>query len=124
MAKHNEIGKKGEELGAQFLVGKGFRILKRNKLFGKKEIDLLVEKDNVIRIVEIKTIEKGSSVMPEDNFTEDKRQNLKYVLRLIEGDTAFQGKRLQVDFLSVIIDFEKRRADCKLVQNIPLEKIS
>lgn len=120
MAKHNDTGKKGEEIAAQFLVGKGFRILARNKLYGKKEVDLLVEKDTVVRVVEVKTVEKGASVSPEDNLTDEKRKNLEYVLRLLEGDEAFRGKRLQLDFLSIVLDFKKRKADCKLVQNIPL----
>ncbi len=118
MAKHNDIGKKGEEVGAQFLMGQGFTLLERNRYYGKKEIDMLAEKDNVVRIVEVKTVEKGTSVSGEDNFTRDKRKNLQHVLRLLESNERFHGKRLQIDFLSVVLDFEKREGKCRLVQNV------
>ena len=118
VAKHNDVGKKGEEVGAQFLMGQGFAILERNKHYGKKEIDILAEKDSIVRIVEVKTVEKGTSVSGEANFTRDKRENLRHVLRLLESNERFRGKRLQIDFLSVILDFEKREGKCRLVQNV------
>jgi putative endonuclease len=118
VAKHNDTGKKGEEVGAQFLMGQGFTILERNKHYGKKEIDILAEKDNVVRIIEVKTVEEGTSVPPDENFTKDKRKNLRHVLRLLEGDSRYEGKRLQIDFLSVVLNFKIREARCRLVQNI------
>ncbi len=123
VAKHNDIGKQGEEVGAQFLMGQGFTILERNKHYGKKEIDILSEKDNVVRIVEVKTVEEGTSVSGEDNFNRDKRRNLRHVLRLLENDNRYEGKRLQIDFLSVTLNFTKREAHCRLVQNVSEDEI-
>ena len=120
MAIHNELGKKGEEVARQFLSLHGFRILETNKRFGKKEIDILSEKDNVIRIVEVKTTREGSFISPEDNFTKDKLQNLKYVLNLLESSEKFAAMRLQVDFLSVKVNLHTKEAVCRLVQNIDL----
>ncbi len=118
MAFHNEVGRKGEEIASHFLRSNNFLILKTNIRFGKKEIDILSEKDNIVRVVEVKTVEEGSPVSAEDNFTIDKVKNLKAVLRLLAQSDEFHGKHLQIDFLSVSLNFKTRIAKCKLVENV------
>lgn len=118
VAKHNDLGKLGENLALHFLRREGFTVLGTNVYFGKKEVDLMTQKDNVIRLVEVKTVRKGSVVSGEDNFTRDKMENLLYVLKLLEGSSDYAGKSLQIDFLSVTVDEEARRADMRLVQNV------
>lgn len=56
MANHNELGKIGEEIAAQYLMKSGYKILRRNFFFDKAEIDIIAqkEKDTVV-IVEVKT---------------------------------------------------------------------
>ena len=41
MARHNELGKQGEEIAAQYLVGKGYEIVERNWRNRHKEIDII-----------------------------------------------------------------------------------
>ncbi|MBP5136262.1 MAG: YraN family protein [Paludibacteraceae bacterium] len=41
MAKHNELGAKGEELAKQLLVGKGYQILHTNWRYKHEEIDII-----------------------------------------------------------------------------------
>ena len=41
MAKHNELGKQGEEIAAQYLIEKGYEILERNWRNRHKEIDII-----------------------------------------------------------------------------------
>ncbi|MAP81689.1 MAG: endonuclease [Aequorivita sp.] len=56
MAKHNELGKIGEEIATQFLIENGYKILCRNFYFNKAEIDIIAQKDNnTVVIVEVKT---------------------------------------------------------------------
>ena len=55
MAGHNDLGKTGEELAANLLVDKGYRILDRNWRFQKAEIDIIAQKGNTIVAVEVKT---------------------------------------------------------------------
>ena len=123
MAIHNEVGKKGEEIGKNFLQSNGFEILMTNAFFGKKEIDIISEKDNIVRLVEVKTTHAGSNITSEDNFTKDKISHLVSVLRLIEQDEQFHGKRLQIDFLAISINLGTRTAHCRLVQNIDTDML-
>lgn len=73
MAQHNELGKLGEELAAQFLLRKGYTILERNFVYDKAEIDIIAqEEEGVIVVVEVKT--RNSSVFgnPQEFVTPGK----------------------------------------------------
>lgn len=49
------LGKQGEDLVADFLVTKGYRILSRNYRAGHQEIDIIVQHGETIHFVEVKT---------------------------------------------------------------------
>lgn len=55
MASHNELGRKGEELAAGFLEDNGYIIVEKNYRFQKAEVDIIVRKENVLVVVEVKT---------------------------------------------------------------------
>ncbi len=55
MAKHNELGSRGENIAKKYLRSKGFRILETNFRAGKGEIDIVAEKNKMIVFVEVKT---------------------------------------------------------------------
>jgi putative endonuclease len=55
MAEHNELGKLGEELAAEYLQKNGYAILETNWVFQKAEIDILAQKENTLAVVEVKT---------------------------------------------------------------------
>ena len=56
MAKHNELGKIGEQLAADYLLRNGYAILERNFVYNKAEIDIIAQNDeDTIVVVEVKT---------------------------------------------------------------------
>lgn len=56
MASHNELGKIGEEIAAQYMLRSGYKILHRNFFFDKAEIDIIAQKEeDTIVMVEVKT---------------------------------------------------------------------
>jgi len=55
MAAHNELGKHGEQLAANYLIGKGFVIREQNWRFQKAEVDIIAQKGDLLVIVEVKT---------------------------------------------------------------------
>ncbi len=54
MGKHNEFGKEGEKLAADFLLENGYDILYKNYRYSKAEIDIIAQKENVLAIVEVR----------------------------------------------------------------------
>ena len=55
MAEHNEFGKKGEDIAAEFLQKKGYKILERNWVSGKNEIDIIAREGKYIVVIEVRT---------------------------------------------------------------------
>ncbi|MBZ0327918.1 MAG: YraN family protein [Altibacter sp.] len=72
MAYHNELGKIGEQLAADYLLRNGFAILKRNFVFDKAEIDIIAQKDNQVIIVEVKTRNSDYFGDPQDFVSKGK----------------------------------------------------
>ena len=66
MAKHNDIGKQGEDLAVDYFAAKRYEILHRNWRKGHWEIDLIVCKNNLLHIVEVKTKSSNKYGYPED----------------------------------------------------------
>lgn len=55
MARHNETGRQGEELAAEYLIKKGYTIRDTNWRWMKYELDIVCEYQGRIVVVEVKT---------------------------------------------------------------------
>lgn len=55
MAQHNRLGTWGEDKAVEYLRGKGYDILERDWKHGKRDIDIIARKDNILAIIEVKT---------------------------------------------------------------------
>jgi putative endonuclease len=74
MVDKTEIGRKGENLAADFLVKQGFEIAARNYRHGRGEIDLIVKRDDWLLFIEVKTRSSTSFGEPE-GFLHDFQMN-------------------------------------------------
>ena len=75
MAKHNELGKLGEELAVAFLEKNGYEILETNWTFQKAEIDIIAQKNGILAVVEVKTRSSIEFGLPQD-FVKPKKIQL------------------------------------------------
>jgi putative endonuclease len=75
-ATHIGLGKKGEDLAASWLTGKGFSILHRNWRNGRYEIDIIAGRDHVLHIIEVKTRRSDLFGTPEQSVNRKKFQHL------------------------------------------------
>lgn len=67
MPAHLDTGKRGEELAAEYLERKGFRIAERNYRAGRGEIDIIAwANDRLLVFVEVKTRAGDGFGGPED----------------------------------------------------------
>lgn len=76
MAEHNELGKLGETLAAEFLQKNDYEILETNWTFQKAEIDIIAQKGNILAIVEVKTRSDVAFGLPQDFVKPQKIQLL------------------------------------------------
>ena len=55
MARHNDLGKWGEDLACEKLVSEGYAIVERNWRSGHNEIDIIASRGSRIIFAEVKT---------------------------------------------------------------------
>lgn len=101
MAKHNILGKEGEDEAAEYLVSQGYSLRDRNWRSGRKELDIVAEKDHEIIVVEVKTRKNADFAEPQDAVNEKK------IRRIITATDAYLKKyRLDLpvrfDIISII----------------------
>jgi len=93
------VGDKGEEIACNFLINKGYKILNRNYLEKWGEIDIVAQKGNEIRFIEVKTVTRetltGENYEPEDNIHPWK---IKRLYRTIETYLLRKGIDDEVDW--------------------------
>lgn len=71
-----ELGKAGEEAAAEYLVADGWRILARGWRAAGREIDLVVEREGIVALVEVKTRRPGGLAPPAAAVDWRKRRQL------------------------------------------------
>ncbi len=76
MAKHNQLGNKGEEQAKKFLIHQGYAIRETNWRFGHLELDIVAEKNDWLIIVEVKTRSSVFFEHPEEAVTLKKIRNI------------------------------------------------
>lgn len=72
MALHNDLGKWGEEMAAEYLERKGFRIIERDWRIGHRDIDIIAIDCDTLVIVEVRT--RRNNVFIEPELTIDKKK--------------------------------------------------
>lgn len=76
MAAHNELGKWGESLAADYLTAKGYTILARNWRVGHRDIDIVAFHNDTLVIIEVKTRTANTFVSPEEAVDYQKIRSL------------------------------------------------
>jgi len=72
-------GAQGEQMAAEYLIQNGYEIIARNYRHKRSEIDLIVQRDNWLIFVEVKTRTNVSFGHPEEAVDEAK------VTKVMEG---------------------------------------
>ena len=76
MAQHNDTGKLGEKLAAEYLEKVGFTVFDRNYNFEKAEIDIVAYIPEELHFIEVKTRSNTEHFKPEEAIDEDKKKNI------------------------------------------------
>lgn len=105
-AENRSKGAKGEEAAAEYLTGKGYRIIKKNYFSGKFEIDLIAENDTHIIFVEVKTRKSNAYGEPWEAVNRQKQRKICFGADNYIRQTQ-NMKEPRFDIISVVTGGEK-----------------
>ena len=109
MIEPHELGKIGEELAAEYLLGKGYRILERNWRSGHKEIDIIALDGDTLVAVEVKTRKSNDFGEPDIAVGADKQRMLVWA-----ADAYVRYRQLDVDVRFDIVSIVFTDTDRKI----------
>lgn len=98
-----DLGPLGEELAARHLRSLGYTILARNFRFGRREVDLVVRRGDVVAFVEVKARSGRGYGHPLEAITALKRREVERVARAWQGRHGGPGQRYRFDAVGVLI---------------------
>jgi putative endonuclease len=108
MAAHNEFGKAGEQLAAEWLEQRGFQLISRNWKSGRYEVDIIASRNGILHLVEVKSRHDDLFGKPEDWV--DRKKGM----HLLSAGEVFQQKhpewdQVQYDILSILLTPDGKR---------------
>jgi putative endonuclease len=99
-----EVGKLGEELAAQYLEARGWRVVGRNLRDGHREVDLAAFRDGILAVVEVKTRRGPRFGHPLEAITPLKRREVERASRgLLHRLGLPYGTTIRFDAVGVIL---------------------
>lgn len=101
MARHNELGKLGEEKAVEFLLSIGHSILSRNYRYARAEIDIISKSNEMLVFTEVKTRSTEYFGLPEESIDRKKRK----LLMKAAGEFLVQNKidlAVRFDVISIL----------------------
>ena len=109
MIEPHELGKIGEELAVEYLLGKGYQILERNWRSGHKEIDIIALDGDTLVAVEVKTRKSNDFGEPDIAVGADKQRMLVWA-----ADAYVRYRQLDVDVRFDIVSIVFTDTDRKI----------
>lgn len=76
MDRRKRTGRQGEEIAAEFLAGRGYRLIQRNWHTQAGELDLIMEQGDTLIFVEVRTRRGKNFGSPEESVTPAKQARL------------------------------------------------
>jgi putative endonuclease len=114
MAEHNDKGREAEELSAEYLCSKGFRILHRNWRYFHKEIDIVAEKDSQLVIVEVKSRFGAGRVTADELLSNGK---MRFIVDAAEAYINKYQMEKETRFDLVIVTFSGNGTELEHIEN-------
>lgn len=104
MESRKGLGVSGEQIAADYLKKRGFKILARNVRYKAGEIDIVARKGKEIHFVEVRARRGLSQVTPIESITETKRLRIKRAAEIFLLDRKQNIKDINISpcYFSVI----------------------
>ena len=103
MAEHNDFGNLAEDLAADYLTQKNYKILVRNFRYQKAEIDIITEFEDLIVVVEVKARSYDTLIEPQEAVTKKKIKSIVLCTDFFMRERNLD-KEVRFDIITVLPD--------------------
>lgn len=115
MARHNEIGKWGEQIAYEYLVANGYGILERNWRMNHLETDIIATKGTRIIFVEVKTRTNPY----DDPIAAIDKKRMRHMISSAKGYISSHDIKLEYQFDVIAISGEPLGNVPPSIEHIP-----
>jgi putative endonuclease len=96
-----DLGRRGEDLAAEFFIRRGFTIVARNWHCRGGELDLVVFKGEELRVIEVKTRRSSTALQPWETVTDVKLERIGTALARFLAAHAELPDEAHIDVLAI-----------------------
>ena len=96
-----ETGRRGEDLALQFLKERGMRLVARNWRSGHKELDLIMDDGEFLRVIEVRSLSFPNLKSPADSVDRQKRLKVLWAARKFAALNSVR-QEIVLDIVSVV----------------------
>lgn len=100
----HRLGAWGEALAHRRLREDGWTVLARNYRLGRREVDLVVAREDTLAFVEVKTRAGRAYGAPEAAVTRRKRREIEAVARAFLADHPHWSTDVRLDVIAIEVD--------------------
>jgi len=121
--KNYKKGKEGEEIAREFLIKKGFNLIKSNYSNKLGEIDLIMNDKDWLVFVEVKLKIGDKFGHPEEMINKNKLSRIKRIAEgflVLEQEIAKKFRKYRIDAVCVVLDENKNMERISYYDNIQL----
>ena len=117
---HCERGRKAEKLAADFLRAKGYRIQRTNWRWGKKEVDIFATRDDMLIVVEVKSM-AGNRVNHPSEVVDCRKQ--RHIVLAAEGFIRVFNCPLPARFDVIAVTYHSGGIEIEHIENAFIPEI-
>ncbi|MCH2229677.1 MAG: YraN family protein [Crocinitomicaceae bacterium] len=107
---HIALGKKGEDVAANYLTSKGWVVLERNYKWNRGELDLICSDQSSLKIVEVKT--RNSNYFGEPHMAINRKKQ-RQIISIANQYVQQNNLDLEVEFdvISIVLSQSKMKLE-------------
>lgn len=110
-----KIGDIGENMAVEYLEKKGYLLLQKNFCIPGGEIDVIMQKNEILVFIEVKMRQQGKFGSPEESITP---QKLRFLKRSVEKYCMKKNISLyDIDFRMDVIAIEKTMQNTTIIRH-------